>query len=305
MTAILSTYQVSKQFQGKIIISNINMRVKQGEIYGLLGPNGAGKTTILRMITGLIQPTSGVIKIFGEQLSYSSYEIRKRIGSLIGSPIFYEHLSAYENLALHCEYMGFYDHQAIDKALKLTQLTDQKEKPVKQFSLGMKQRLGIARAICTRPELLILDEPINGLDPVGIRDLRELFRSLSKEYGITLLISSHILQEIAHLADTIAVIKTGQLRKEISMAQVRAQQNEYIEAVLTDTKKAAAIMETQMNITNFKVIDEHVIRIYDPDASPLALSENFVLNGVGIASISQNNLSLEDYFLEIIRGEEV
>lgn len=302
MDKVLVTHHMSKQYAGKHVITNVDLNVKKGEIYGLLGPNGAGKTTIMRMIAGLIEPSSGTIELFGEQLTSTSFELRKRIGSLIEYPIFYEHLSAAENIALHAEYMGYYHQPTMDRALELTGLTEEKEKPVKHFSLGMKQRLGIARAICTRPQLLILDEPINGLDPVGIRQLRELFQRLSREYGMTILVSSHILQEMEHLADTIAVIRSGQLLKEVSMEHIRTQQKEYMEVVVTNTKQAATVLETKMNVVNFKVIDQQTIRIYEATVSPVELAKNLVLNDVGIESLSRNNASLEDYFLEIIQG---
>ena len=196
------------------------MHVKKGEIYGFLGPNGAGKTTIMKMLTNLIKPTSGDIEIFGDKLTDTSYEVLKRMGTIIEYPIFYEKLTAKENLLLHCEYMGYYNKEAIDQALQLVYLTNIEDKPVKDFSLGMKQRLGIARAIMTKPELLILDEPINGLDPIGIKEMRDLFKMLCKEYGITILISSHILAEIEQIADTIGIINNGRLVEEISMENI-------------------------------------------------------------------------------------
>ena len=191
------------------------MHVKKGEIYGFLGSNGAGKTTIMKMITNLIKPTSGSIEIFGETLTHNSYDVLKRMGTIIEYPIFYEKLTAKEILDLHCEYMGYYDKKEIDYVLDLVKLTNTGEKPVKDFSLGMKQRLGIARAIITKPELLILDEPINGLDPIGIKEIRELLKMLCKEYGITIIISSHILGEIEQIADTIGIIHNGRLIREL------------------------------------------------------------------------------------------
>ena len=169
MKYIIKTNQLTKVFKGKEVISGVNMHVKKGEIYGFLGPNGAGKTTIMKMITNLIKPTSGEIEIFGEKLTDTSYEVLKRMGTIIEYPIFYEKLTAKENLLLHCEYMGYYDKHAIDHtwALHLANIEDKK---VKDFSLGMKQRLGIARAIMTKPELFFLDEPINGLTQLGLRN---------------------------------------------------------------------------------------------------------------------------------------
>lgn len=205
MTYILKTSQLTKTFKGKEVVSGVNMHVKKGEIYGFLGPNGAGKTTIMKMITNLIKPTSGEIEIFGEKLTDTSFEVLKRMGTIIEYPIFYDNLTAKENLDFHCEYMGYYDKKPIDHAIELVKLHNIDNKKVKEFSLGMKQRLGIARAISTRPELLILDEPINGLDPIGIKELRDLFKLLCREYGITLLVSSHILAEMEQMSDTVEI----------------------------------------------------------------------------------------------------
>lgn len=191
MSYILRTNSLIKAFDNEEVVSNVSMNIKKGEIYGFLGPNGAGKTTVMRMITNLIKPTSGEIELFGEKLTDTSYEVLKRIGSIIEYPVFYDKLTGRENLELHLEYMGYHDIRAIDKSLELLNLKNIDKKLVKDFSLGMKQRLGIARAISTKPELLILDEPINGLDPIGIKEIRDLLKMLCKEYGITIFISSH------------------------------------------------------------------------------------------------------------------
>ena len=305
MTYVLRTNQLTKVFQGKEVISNVNMHVKQGEIYGFLGPNGAGKTTIMKMITNLMKPTSGEIEIFGEKLTDTSYEVLKRMGTIIEYPIFYEKLTAKENLNLHCEYMGFYDKKAIDRALDLVNLHNVDDKQVKDFSLGMKQRLGIARAITTKPELLILDEPINGLDPIGIKELRELFKILCKEYGITLLVSSHILGEMEQMADTIGVIQNGKLIKEVSMKSINGQQTEYIEVTVQDVKQAAYMLENRLHLTNYKIMSENIIRIYDTSATQQAISKTLIMNDIEIESINKKNSSLEEYFLNLMNGEGI
>jgi ABC-2 type transport system ATP-binding protein len=302
MSDPVRTRGLSKSFQGKDVVTGVDMTIRQGEIYGFLGANGAGKTTVMRMLTGLVKPSGGTVELFGEALAPGAYEPLKRIGSIIEYPVFYDHLSAQANLELHCEYMGFYDKRAIGEALELLRLSDIGGKPVKSFSLGMKQRLGIARAICTRPELLILDEPVNGMDPVGITELRELFRMLSKEYGLTLLISSHILQEIEQIADTIGVIHRGRLVEEVPMERIRGRHSEFIEVVVTDGKQAAFQLEDKLGMTNFKMIDDKTIRVYDPDVSPVELSRSLIMNGVGLEAMSKRKLSLEEYFLGLIQG---
>ncbi|CAH2716187.1 Bacitracin transport ATP-binding protein BcrA [Neobacillus rhizosphaerae] len=302
MSYIIKTNQLTKSYKGKEVVSHVDMKVKKGEIYGFLGPNGAGKTTIMKMLTNLVKPTSGEIEIFGEKLTNTSYEVLKRMGSIIEYPVFYDRLTARENLELHCEYMGYYDKKAIDTALDLVKLKNIEDKSVKDFSLGMKQRLAIARAIITKPELLILDEPINGLDPVGIKELRDLFHMLSSEYGMTMLISSHILGEMEQIADTIGVISDGKLIKEVSMDEIREQNTEYIELTVNDVNKALYVLEEILHLTNFKMVDALRFRIYDSGISQSEISKTLILNGVLIEEINKKNHSLEEYFLTLING---
>ncbi|MFF5996908.1 ABC transporter ATP-binding protein [Lysinibacillus sp. KU-BSD001] len=305
MTYIIQTNNLTKIYQGNAVVSNVNMHVKKGEVYGLLGPNGSGKTTIMRMIMNLLKPSSGEILVLGEKVTSTSYEMLKRMGSVIEYPVFYDKLTARENLQLHCEYMGYYDTDAINSVLNMVQLKDFEGKAVKDFSLGMKQRLGVARAIITKPEILILDEPINGLDPLGIKEFRNLFQMLSKDYGMTLLLSSHILGEIEQIADTIAVIKDGQLIEEVLMDDIRLQNTEYIELKTNDVKKAAYEIHDKLNISNFKVLDDTTIRIYDLNTPQGEISKTLVLNNILVESINKKDHTLEDYFFKIINGGRI
>jgi len=305
MKYILRTNNLTKVFNNKEVVCNVNMNIKKGEIYGFLGPNGAGKTTIMKLMTNLIKPTGGEIEIFDEKLTDNSYEVLKRMGTIIEYPIFYEKLTARENLELHCEYMGYHDMKAIDRALDIVNLKNIDNKKVKEFSLGMKQRLGIARAITTKPEILILDEPINGLDPIGIKELRGIFKMLSKEYGITILISSHILSEIEEIADTIGVINNGKLISEVSMEEVKTNNTDYIDLETKDCKKAAYILSNDLNISNFRVIDDVLIRIYDLKVSQKEISKKLILNDIDISSINMKKTSLEDYFLNLLKGDGI
>lgn len=208
---------------GKIeVIKDCSLRMEQGTIYGFLGANGAGKTTIFKLLTGLLIPDSGSIEILGTDMLKSRDRMLYKIGSLIESPTFYEHLSARKNLEIHLAYMntsGF----GVEKALQMVGLCDVGEKAVAKFSLGMRQRLGIARALIHKPEILILDEPINGLDPMGIKSMRKLFLSLTKENDMTILVSSHIISEIEHIADKIGVIVDGKIVCESDLEQIKAQ----------------------------------------------------------------------------------
>ena len=305
MSYIVRTRHVTKSFQGKDVVSDVSMNIRKGEIYGFLGPNGAGKTTLMKMITNLVKPSSGEIEIFGQKLANSSFDILKRMGSIIEYPVFYDKLTALENLELHCEYMGHTDKRAIHEALELVNLQYIDRKAVQHFSLGMKQRLGIARAMITKPELLILDEPINGLDPMGIKEMRDIFKTLSERYGITLLISSHILGEIEQIADTVGVITGGKLVEEVSMDTIRQRNTDYIELVTSDCRKASHVLEHTLRHFDYKAVDGRTIRIYKPNLVPSDILRALVMEGVDIDSFSKQTGSLEHYFIELIQGGHV
>lgn len=299
MPNILQTNQLTKTIDGRDLVGNVNIHVKKGEIYGFLGPNGAGKTTVMKMITNLWKPTAGTVELFGERLTPTSYEVLKRMGSIIEFPCFYEHMSGKENLLLHCEYMGYYTPGSVENALEMLGLSEAAEKPVKRYSLGMKQRLGIARAILCRPELLVLDEPTNGLDPAGMKQLRDLFRMLCTEYGITIILSSHLLSEVESIADTIGVIHHGSMMKEISMKEISQMNTAYIELTVDNVRKAAYVLADKLECNHFKVMDEQSIRIYDTHADTKDISKALAMNGVEINSIGRKAESLEDYFLKL------
>ena len=304
MSYILQTNHLTKIIDGKELVTDVNIHVKKGEIYGFLGPNGAGKTTVMKMITNLWKPTKGTVELFGKTLETTSYEVLKRMGSIIEFPTFYEHMSGKDNLQLHCEYMGYYNKGSIDEVLEMLNLREAANKPVKSYSLGMKQRLGIARAILCKPELVVLDEPTNGLDPAGMKQLRDLFKMLCSEYGITLIISSHLLSEIESIADTIGVINHGKMMKEISMKEISMKEisemnTAYIELAATDTKKAAYVLAEKMELNNFKIIDDLKIRIYEVNVTTQEISKELMLNDVEIISINKHTETLEDYFLKM------
>lgn len=299
MSYILQTSHLSKTIDGKQLVTDVNIHVKKGEVYGFLGPNGAGKTTVMKMLTNLWKPTSGTVALFGKALEKTSYEVLKRMGSIIEFPTFYDHMSGRDNLQLHCEYMGYYNKGSVEEALGMLGLSDAADKPAGSYSLGMKQRLGIARAILCKPELVILDEPTNGLDPAGMKQIRDLFRMLCTEYGMTLMISSHLLPEIESIADTVGVIHHGKMMKEISMKEIAETNTAYIELAVEDTKKAAYVLAEKMQLSNFKIINDSGIRIYEQGVTTQKISRELMANDVEIASISQHTETLEDYFLKI------
>ncbi len=299
MSYILQTSHLSKTIDGKQLVTDVNIHVKKGEVYGFLGPNGAGKTTVMKMLTNLWKPTSGTVALFGKALEKTSYEVLKRMGSIIEFPTFYDHMSGKDNLQLHCEYMGYYNKGSVEEALQMLGLSDAADKPAGSYSLGMKQRLGIARAILCKPELVILDEPTNGLDPAGMKQIRDLFRMLCTEYGMTLMISSHLLPEIESIADTVGVIHHGKMMKEISMKEIAETNTAYIELAVEDTKKAAYVLAEKMQLSNFKIVNDSGIRIYEQGVSTQKISRELMENGAEITSIIHHTENLEDYFLKL------
>lgn len=303
MSYILQTDHLGKTIDGKELVANVNIHIKKGEIYGFLGPNGAGKTTVMKMLTNLWKPTTGTVELFGSILRKDSYEVLKRMGSIIEFPTFYDHLSGRENLKLHCEYMGYYCKGSVEEALKMLDLAEAADRPAKSYSLGMRQRLGIARAILCKPELLILDEPVNGLDPAGMKKIRDLFRMLCTEYGMTLMISSHLLPEIESIADTVGVISRGKLVKEISMKEITEMNTAYVEVTVEDTNKAVYVLADKLGVGNFKVVDDGKVRIYDSGITTRDIAEELAANGAGLITVSRHAESLEDYFLKVTAKE--
>lgn len=304
MSDILRTSHLAKTIKGRDLVTDVNIHVKKGEIYGFLGPNGAGKTTVMRMLTNLWRPTGGVIELFGEKVEPGSYQMSGRMGSIIEFPAFYEGLSGRKNLRLHCEYMGYYHHGSIEEALEMLQLTEAADRPVKSYSLGMKQRLGIARAILCRPELLILDEPTNGLDPAGLKQNRELFRTLSREYEMTVFLSSHILSEVEDIADTIGIIHHGRTLREIPMKEITEMNTAYIELSVDNVRQASRILSDQLGLERFKVVEDSEIRVYAENIETSEISRVLTQNGVGLNAISRKTETLEDYYLSVTEEAE-
>ena len=299
MPFILQTNRLSKKIGSKMLVTDVDIHIRKGEIYGFLGPNGAGKTTVMKMITNLWKPASGTIELFGERLTPKSYDVLKRMGSIIEFPVFYDHMTGRENLQLHCEYMGYYNTGSVENAMQMLNLTDAADQPVRNYSLGMKERLGIARAVMCKPELLILDEPTNGLDPTGMKQIRDLLKMLSSEYGITIMISSHILSEVESIADTVGIIHHGRMMKEIRMQDIEEMNLNYVEISVTDEKRAAYVLAEMLKLHNFKVFDNGKIRIYDHSVSTQQLTKTLALNDVEVTGIGKKAETLEDYFLKL------
>lgn len=298
MDYIMETVGLRKSYKGNVVVNDVNIHVPKGAIYGFVGPNGAGKSTVMKMILNLIQPEAGEVQLFGEKVTDQSYEVFKRVGSIIENPCFYEKMTARQNLELHCDYMGFPNKERIDEVLQMVDLQNVEGKQIRHYSLGMKQRLAIARAILAKPEFLILDEPINALDPEGIREMRNLFQRLNQEDETTIFISSHILSEVDLIADTIGIIQHGNLLAELPIEEIHKHQTEYISLQVDDVAHAATLLE-QMDITNFSVLDQEFIRIYDSNISGKVLSKALIESGVGLESLGRKQDTLEDYFFQL------
>ena len=302
---VIETKNLTKQYGTQKSVADLNIHVRQGRIYGLLGRNGAGKTTTMKMLLGLTQPTSGEVTIWGKPLRTNEKKLLPRIGSLIESPGFYPNLTATENLRIFATLRGVPNRNAIKNALDLVGLPYKDKKLFSQYSLGMKQRLAIALAIMHDPELLILDEPINGLDPIGIAEVRSFIRDLCTERGKTILISSHILSEIALLADDIGIIDHGALLEEESLAELEAKSSRHIRFTVSSTTQAARILERNFHETQFIIQDDYKMRLHNLDIPVGEIVTAFVENGLTVSEAYVCEESLEDYFKRVTGGEGI
>ena len=302
---VIETKNLTKQYGTQKSVADLNIHVRQGRIYGLLGRNGAGKTTTMKMLLGLTQPTSGEVTIWGKPLRTNEKKLLPRIGCLIESPGFYPNLTATENLRIFATLRGVPNRNAIKNALDLVGLPYKDKKLFSQYSLGMKQRLAIALAIMHDPELLILDEPINGLDPIGIAEVRSFIRDLCTERGKTILISSHILSEIALLADDIGIIDHGALLEEESLAELEAKSSRHIRFTVSSTTQAARILERGFHETQFTIQDDYKMRLHNLGIPVGEIVTAFVENGLTVSEAYVCEESLEDYFKRVTGGEGI
>ncbi|MDQ0177227.1 ABC transporter ATP-binding protein [Bacillus chungangensis] len=300
MNTIVATHNLSKKYNGVYRVNNVNLQVNEGEIYGFLGPNGAGKSTTLKMLLGLTKPTNGDVVILEKDFRKYRQSILRKTGSLIESPSYYGHLTGLENMRMMQRLRNVPDKN-VEKALQIVRLENQKNKKVDHYSLGMKQRLGIAMAIIAFPKLLILDEPTNGLDPAGIEEIRNLIKSFPKRYGMTVLLSSHLLSEIEQMATSVGIISNGKLlfqgsmeslqAKSMSCISIKTQNNDAAEALLLNKelqpiRKRDALMFENLN-------NKHIAHI----------NRMLVSSGIDVFRIEERKKSLEDIFLEITGKE--
>ena len=302
---VIETQRLTKQYGTQKSVDGLDLHVRPGRIYGLLGRNGAGKTTTMKLLLGLATPTSGEVSIWGKPLGGNEKELLPHIGSLIESPGFYPNLTGTENLRIFATLRGVDGRGTIKNALELVGLPYRDKKLFSQYSLGMKQRLAIALAVMHDPELLILDEPINGLDPIGIAEVRSFIRALCDERGKTILISSHILSEVALLADDIGIIDHGVLLEEESLADLEAKSERYVRFTVSDTERAAEVLNGLFHENQFAVQDGHHLRLDSAKVPVAKIVSAFVQYGLEVSEAATVEESLEDYFKRVTGGEGI
>lgn len=297
---LLSTHGLTKVFGKQKAVDHVDIRIKKGAIYGFIGRNGAGKTTFLKMISGLSTPTEGEMEMFGYQGRDLS-RVRTRVGCLIEEPGLYGSMSAYDNLYLKCMLFGIHKKDYIADILKTVGLEEAGRKKTRHFSLGMKQRLGIGLALVGEPDLLVLDEPINGLDPQGIAEVRDTILKLNEERNMTIIISSHILEELSKIATDYGIIHQGSLIQELTREELMKRCSERIEVVLDDPKQALPILDT-MGFTNYQVVDQEHIHIFERLNESASLNMELAKAGVPVKGITITSEELESYFLNLTGG---
>ena len=298
---LLQTRNLTKQYGRHRAVDDVNMHIKKGAIYGFIGRNGAGKTTCLKMISGLSTPSYGEIEMFGYN-GKDLQKVRSRVGCLIEAPGLYGNMSAYDNLNIKCKLTGIKKKGYIEELLKTVGLDTVGEKKTKHYSLGMKQRLGIALALVGEPDLLILDEPINGLDPQGIVEVRETIQKLAKERGMTICISSHILEELSKLATDYGIIHNGCLVQELTREELMKKCSERIELTLDNPKQAIPVLD-DMGFNSYQVIDKEHIHIFERLGESASLNMELAKAGIPVKGISITSEELENYFLRLTGGD--
>ncbi|WP_195953119.1 ABC transporter ATP-binding protein [Clostridium saudiense] len=299
---VLKTYNITKKYGEQLAVDNVNMTIKKGDIYGFIGQNGAGKTTLIRLITGLIHKSGGEIELLGANEENELNKARTMVGSLIETPSFYTNMTARENLEVSRLVRNIPGKKCIDEVLELVGLKDVEKKKVKNFSLGMRQRLGIANALMGNPKLLILDEPINGLDPMGIVEIRELLKKINKEKDMTILISSHILSELSELATTYGIISNGKLIEEITAKQLSEKCRQYIDLKVDDTARAVILLERELGISDYEVLEDSNIKVFSNLDNVGEVNSLLSRSGIIVESISVKGENLEEYFMNKVGG---
>lgn len=302
INTILKTDSLTKSYHGLNVLNNVSVTLEAGKIYGLIGENGAGKSTFMRLITGLYFPTSGSIELFGHGGEKALQIERKRIGCMIEYPSLIPTMTAMENLRLHRIMRGIPDKAVEDELLSLVGLASTGKKKARDFSLGMKQRLGIAVALLSNPELLILDEPINGLDPIGVVEIRNLIKRLCEEKQMTILISSHNLPELYQTATDYIIIHKGEIKQTLTLEQLEECCRHHILIGCSQIEKLVSVLEMKLNTKNYKVMPNKTVKLYDYLDEKELISKTLYENGIIITNFSSEGDTLEDYFISIVGG---
>ncbi len=297
---LLSTQGLTKQYGRQKAVDHIDIHIKKGAIYGFIGRNGAGKTTTLKMISGLARPTDGEIIMFGYR-GGGLKNIRSRVSCLIEAPGVYGNLSAYDNLKIKCKLFGIQEKSYIPEILEMVGLNHVGKKKVKHYSLGMKQRLGIGLTLVGDPDLLLLDEPINGLDPQGIVEVRDTILRLNEEWNMTILVSSHILEELSKIATHYGIIHNGSLLQEMTKEELMKRCSERIEICLDEPKRAVPVLD-EMGFTNYQIVDKERIHIFERLEESAGLNMELAKAGILVREIRITSEELEDYFLNLTGG---
>lgn len=299
---IIETQNLCKQYKGTTALVNLNLKITKGDIYGLIGQNGAGKTTLLRMITTLSTPSNGEVFLFGASRGNAYMSALKRVGAVIENPALYPAMTAHENLEIQRRQKGIPDKRCINKALELAGLPDTKKKKVRDFSLGMRQRLGIALALIGDPELLILDEPTNGLDPMGIIAMREMILQINRERKTTIIISSHILSELQQLATQYGFLHKGQMLEQISAKELSEKCGTYLSIRADNTRLAVTTLESAITGVNFEVMPDGLIKLYSHWDDVKHVSQVLMQAGIILLQLVKAEDTLENYFTRLIGG---
>ncbi|WP_370827625.1 ATP-binding cassette domain-containing protein [Fournierella massiliensis] len=294
---IIETHDLCKQYGNALRVAHLDLNVPEGSVYGFLGPNGAGKSTTLKMILGLVQPTAGSIRVLGKQMNRTNrLAVLRQVGSLIESPSYYGHLTGEENLRIVQTLRGV-PEKSIREVLQIVRLDGQRGKKVAHYSLGMKQRLGLAAALLGYPRLLILDEPTNGLDPAGIQEMRELICSLPGRFGMTVVVSSHLLSEIDQMADHVAIIREGELVFQDSLEVLHGHSRHHL-ALRTSNNAVARSLLAGQSVT-CREEEGYLILPILPDETAAQLTRFLAENRLGVVRLEERQKSLEDIFLEL------
>jgi len=299
---VLKTRNLTKRYGNTAAVDNVSLAVEKGDVFGLIGQNGAGKTTLMRLVASLSRPDGGEVELFGETTPAGLMKARARMGCVIEAPALYPNLTAAQNLEYYRILFGMPDKTKVSKSLEQVGLSDTGKKKFKNFSLGMKQRLGLALAMLNSPDFIMLDEPINGLDPTGIIETRDLIKRFRQE-GVTILISSHILSELSHVATKYAVIHNGRLIKTVTSERLNEECKRYLAVTVDDAEKAAFILETQLKIYDYKQTNKNELRLYEFSGDPSEVTFRLNSGGVRVSSVGEAGDSLEDYFIKTIGGQ--